>query len=148
MSLLVSFTLVPWMTSKWAVLAVPKHKMIAKVFNIFETGINKVNRWVLGWMHWSLKNKTITLTGATIIFFSSFILFPAGYIGAEFASSGDRGVFVIRLEFPHDISLQENNNKTRIVEDYLRSQPEVNMVLYYDRKKIRIDKLISDALLH
>ena len=127
-SLLVSFTLVPWMTSKWAVLAVPKNKMIAKVFNIFETGINKVNRWVLGWMHWSLKNKTITLTGATTIFFSSFILFPAGYIGAEFASSGDRGVFVIRLEFPHDISLQENNNKTRIVEDYLRSQPEVNMV--------------------
>jgi HAE1 family hydrophobic/amphiphilic exporter-1 len=127
-SLLVSFTLVPWMTSKWAVLAGPKDNLIGKTLTIFESRIDQVNKWLLNWMHWSLKNKTITLTGAVMIFLGSFMLFPAGYIGAEFASSGDRGVFVIRLEFPHDISLQENNNKTRIAENYLRSLPEVNMV--------------------
>lgn len=127
-SLLVSFTLVPWMTSKWAVLACPKANMIGFFLNIFETWIDKINKWLLSWMHWALKNKSITLIATFVIFFGSFMLFPAGYIGAEFASSGDRGVFVIRLEFPHDISLQENNNKTRIAEDYLHSLPEVNMV--------------------
>lgn len=35
---------------------------------------------------------------------------------------------MLTLEFPHDISLQENNKVTRLAEDYLRSQKEVNMV--------------------
>lgn len=127
-SLLVSFTLVPWMTSKWAKLASPKNNILGKMLNGFEKGIDGFNGWILRWMYWSLKHKAITLIGALFIFIGTFMLFPAGYIGAEFASSGDRGVFVIRLEFPHNISLQENNKTTRIAEDYLRSIPEVNMV--------------------
>jgi len=127
-SLLVSFTLVPWMTSKWAELAIPKNNLFGKMLTIFEKGIDGINSWILKWMHWSLKHKAITLISALIIFFGTFMLFPAGYIGAEFASSGDRGVFVIRLEFPHDISLTQNNSTTRIAEEYLRSMPEVDMV--------------------
>lgn len=128
LSLLVSFTLVPWMTSKWASFAAPKDNLTGKMLLFFEKGIDGFNRWLHRWMQWSLKHKAITLIGASAIFFGTFMLFPAGYIGAEFASSGDRGVFVVRIEFPHDISLQENNNTTRIAEEYLSSLPEVNMV--------------------
>lgn len=127
-SLLVSFTLVPWMTSKWAKLAIPKQNITGKILNVFERGIDGLNAWILGWMHWSLKNKAITLIAATVMFFGTFMLFPAGYIGAEFVSSGDRGSFILRLEFPHDISLAKNNNTTRTVEKYLRSLPEVDLV--------------------
>lgn len=127
-SLLVSFTLVPWMTSKWAKLAHSKKDIPGRLFNLLESGIDKINKKILEWMNWALKYKLITLLGAFLIFIGTFMLFPLGYIGAEFASSGDRGVFIIRLEFPHDISLQENNNKTRIAEDFLRNQPEVNMI--------------------
>ncbi len=79
-------------------------------------------------MHWALKHKTITLLSTFIFFIGTFFLFPAGYIGGEFASSGDRGSFMLRLEFQHDISLQENNNITRSVEQYLLKQPEIEMV--------------------
>ncbi len=128
LSLLVSFTLVPWMTSKWAKLATPKENFLGKLLGIFERGIDKFNAVIHGAMLWALKHKLITIIGSTILFFGSFMLFPAGYIGAEFASSGDRGSFILRLEFPHDISLAENNSTTRKVEEFLMNQPEVDMV--------------------
>ncbi|MBL4559369.1 MAG: efflux RND transporter permease subunit [Labilibaculum sp.] len=127
-SLLVSFTLVPWMTSRWAKLATPKQNITGKILNVFERGIDGLNAWILRWMHWSLKNKAITLIAATVMFFGTFMLFPAGYIGGEFVPAGDRGSFILRLEFPHDISLAANNTTTHTVENYLRSLPEVDMV--------------------
>jgi len=128
LSLLVSFTLVPWMTSKWAKLAIPQDNFTGKILNVFERGIDAFSSWILNWMHWSLKHKAITLIGASAIFFGTFMLFPAGYVGGEFVPAGDRGSFILRLEFPHDISLAENNETTRKVEEYLQSLPEVNMV--------------------
>lgn len=127
-SLLVSFTLVPWMTSKWARLATPKNNFIGKFLNGFEQIIEYMNIGTLQAMHWALRHKIITLVATLALFFGTFMLFPAGYIGGEFASSGDRGSFMLRLEFPHDVSLAENNNKTRLVEAYLLAQPEVDMV--------------------
>ncbi len=127
-SLLVSFTLVPWMTSKWAKLSTPKNKAISSFLNGFEKSINAVNKNIVSAMHWSLKHKTVTLLATAILFFGTFMLFPAGFIGGEFASSGDRGVFMLRLEYAHDVSLQENNNKTREIEQYLLNQPEIDMV--------------------
>ena len=128
LSLLVSFTLVPWMTSKWAKLATPKNNLTGKILNGFESGIDAVSAWILNWMHWSLKHKAITLIGASAIFFGTFMLFPAGYVGGEFVPAGDRGSFILRLEFPHDVSLAENNETTRKVEEYLQELPEVDMV--------------------
>lgn len=127
-SLLVSFTLVPWMTSRWARLEEIKDNFMGKVLRAFEKFIDKVNVRILAAMHWALKHKLLTLSAALIFFLGTFILVPAGYIGAEFASSGDRGSFILRLEFPHDISLAENNNITRKAEKYLMDQPEVEMV--------------------
>jgi len=127
-SLLVSFTLVPWMTSRWAQLYVPKKNLMGKLLNAFEGLIDSTNRGILVSMYWALRNKTLTLAATLILFIGSFMLVPAGYIGGEFAPAGDRGSFLMRLEFPHDISLAENNNITRQAEDYLLNQPEVDMV--------------------
>jgi len=127
-SLLVSFTLVPWMTARWAKLAVPKNNLMGKFLSVFEKGIDKLNAGTLAAMHWSLKNKIITITLTFVLMIGSFYLVPAGYVGAEFASSGDRGSFLLRLEFPHDISLEENNNITRMAEKYLMEQKQVDMV--------------------
>lgn len=128
LSLLVSFTLVPWMTSKWAKLATPKNNTLGKFLNLFEGGIDRFNAAIHKAMRWSLKHKLITIISSTVLFFGTFMLFPAGFIGTEFMSAGDRGSFMLRLEFPHDISLAENNKTTRLVEDFLMKQPEVAMV--------------------
>ncbi|RKD90635.1 efflux RND transporter permease subunit [Mangrovibacterium diazotrophicum] len=128
LSLLVSFTLVPWMTSKWAKLATPKNNFLGKLLAIFESGIDRFNKVIHGAMLWSLKHKVLTLIASGVLFFGTFYLFPAGYIGAEFTSAGDRGSFILRMEFPHNISLEENNNTTRKVEEFLMNQPEVDMV--------------------
>ena len=127
-SLLVSFTLVPWMTSKWAKLSTPKNNIFGKFLNGFENAIESINKRVVIAMHWSLKHKTITLIATLLAFFGTFLLFPAGYIGGEFASSGDRGVFMLRMEYSHDISLDENNTVTRNIEKYLMDQKDVKMV--------------------
>src|SRR5690606_22299287 len=51
-----------------------------------------------------------------------------GFIGSEFVSHGDRGEFLLRLELPKDATLEQTNFKTREVEDYLRTLPEVTEV--------------------
>lgn len=135
LSLLVSFTLVPWMTSRWAKIYKPKDNLSGKFLMMFEQGIESVNKGTIAAMHWALKHKFITLLLTVILFFGTFALVPAGYIGAEFTPAGDRGSFLLRLEFPHDISLKENDNITRIAEDYLMNQPEVKMIYATAGKK-------------
>lgn len=134
-SLLVSFTLVPWMTSRWAALPTKKNNIISRFLDGFEGIIGQLNQKILSAMKWSLKHKVVTLLVTFIFFVGTFMLFPLGYIGGEFASSGDRGSFMLRLEFPHDISLGENNSSTRIVEEMLLNQPEVDMVYVTVGKK-------------
>lgn len=127
-SLLVSFTLVPYMTSRYAVLAKPKDNFTGKILKAFERFLDKMNQATLSGMHWALKHKLVTALLTMAMFVGSLALVPAGYIGTEFAASGDRGSFILRLEFPHNISLNENNKISREVEDYLMGLPEVNMI--------------------
>ncbi|TLX73514.1 efflux RND transporter permease subunit [Labilibacter sediminis] len=128
LSLLVSFTLVPFMTSRYAILAKPKDNMMGKILKSFERFLDKLNNATLIGMHWALRHKIVTILITIVAFIGSLGLIPAGYVGAEFAAAGDRGSFILRLEFPHDISLKENNRISREVEDYLMAQPEIDLV--------------------
>lgn len=128
LSLLVSFTLVPYMTSRYAILAKPKANFMGKILKGFENFLDKICSVILDAMHWAIRHKFITAIVTLAFFAGSVALIPAGYIGSEFTSAGDRGSFILRLEFPHNISLQENNKISRDVEDYLMTLPEVNMI--------------------
>jgi HAE1 family hydrophobic/amphiphilic exporter-1 len=127
-SLLVSFTLVPLMTSRFAVLAKPKNNFTGKLLKAFENQLDKINEGTRSAMHWALRHKFITAALTIGLFVGSVALVPAGYIGTEFTSAGDRGSFILRLEFPHNITLKENNKISREVEDYLMDLPEVELV--------------------
>jgi len=128
LSLLVSFTLVPLMTSRFAKLENEKKGLLGKALKLFDLGIEKLNKGVLGSVKWALNHKIVTLAGVIMLFISSVWLVSAGFIGTEFASAGDRGNFILRLEFAKDITLEENNRITREVEDILFGQPEIDMV--------------------
>ena len=125
-SLLVAFTLIPLLTSRFSKLEhLNTSTPYGKVINGFERGLDSFVRWLKGILNWAFKHKAITLILTIVLFFSSFLLITQGFIGSEFVNEGDRGEFIIRLELPKDATLEQTNFKTREVEEFLNNYPEV-----------------------
>lgn len=129
MSLLVSFTLVPWLTSRFGKL----HRFEGKNFSGriilgFERFLGWVSDGFVRLLTLALKNrrsKVITLLIAIGMFFSSFTLVTSGLIGNAFMEAGERGEFLLEIVLPQDASLTQTDAITKRVEAWLRTQPEV-----------------------
>ena len=67
--------------------------------------------------------------GVIAVTIAVFSLFPMGYIGFEFLPNVDRGEFMVQIEMPKDISIEESNAIVRRAEDWMRSQPVVKNVI-------------------
>lgn len=125
-SLLVAFTLIPLMTSRFSKLEHLNPKsFFGRFIGGFEKALDVFVKWLVGILNWSFNHKIITLVITFALFISSFLLVSHGFIGSEFVNQGDRGEFIIRLELPKDATLEQTNFKTREVERYLESLPEV-----------------------
>ena len=129
MSLFVSFTLVPWLTSRFA----KAHRFQGKnlggqVVLQFEKFIEWLSDGFVSALGWALrdgKTKLVTLFIAGTLFFGSFLLLTQGFIGNAFFDTGERGEFLLQIELPKDASLSQTNAATKKVEDWLRQQPDV-----------------------
>lgn len=125
-SLLVAFTLIPLMTSRFSKLEhVNKDTIFGKIILGFEKGLDSFIGWLIGILNWAFAHKALTLAMTLVLFVSSFLLVTKGFIGSEFVSAGDRGEFIIRLELPKDATLEQTNFKTKEVENYLGTLPEL-----------------------
>ncbi|WP_339865544.1 efflux RND transporter permease subunit [uncultured Algoriphagus sp.] len=128
-SLLVAFTLIPLLTSRFSKLEhLDKNSFFGKIVYGFESGLDSFVDWLVGILRWGFAHKVALLAITFVLFISSFFLVIKGFIGSEFVSEGDRGEFLLRLELPKDATLEQTNFKTREVEDYLRTLPEVTEV--------------------
>ncbi|MEP0711938.1 MAG: efflux RND transporter permease subunit, partial [Algoriphagus sp.] len=128
-SLLVAFTLIPLLTSRFSKLEhLDKNSFFGKIVYGFEAGLDAFVDWLIGILRWGFAHKAVLLGLTLVLFVSSFFLVIKGFIGSEFVSEGDRGEFIMRLELPKDATLEQTNFKTREVEDYLRTLPEVTEV--------------------
>ncbi|MEB2784054.1 efflux RND transporter permease subunit [Algoriphagus persicinus] len=128
-SLLVAFTLIPLLTSRFSKLEhLDKNSFFGKIVYGFEAGLDAFVDWLIRILRWGFAHKFALLTITFLLFISSFFLVIKGFIGSEFVSEGDRGEFLLRLELPKDATLEQTNFKTREVEDYLRTLPEVTEV--------------------
>lgn len=128
-SLLVAFTLIPLLTSRFSKLEhLDKNSFLGKIIYGFERGIDGFVDWLLGILRWGFAHKIALLLITFALFISSFFLIGMGLIGSEFVSQGDRGEFIIRLELPKDATLEQTNFQTQAVENYLRTVPEVSEV--------------------
>ncbi|RAI93932.1 efflux RND transporter permease subunit [Algoriphagus yeomjeoni] len=128
-SLLVAFTLIPLLTSRFSKLEhLDKNSFFGKIVYGFEAGLDAFVDWLVGILRWGFAHKVALLGITFVLFISSFFLVIKGFIGSEFVSEGDRGEFLLRLELPKDATLEQTNFKTREVEDYLRTLPEVTEV--------------------
>ncbi|MCB0631415.1 MAG: efflux RND transporter permease subunit [Saprospiraceae bacterium] len=130
LSLLASFTIVPWLSSRFGKLEHISGKNIGGKFILwFERRLTAFTHWMTGILEWSLKHRFLTLLAATVLFFSSFYLVAAGYVGADFFPKSDRGQFLVQIELPKDASIEQTNQMARETEAFLRTKPEVTNLI-------------------
>ncbi|WP_343536240.1 efflux RND transporter permease subunit [Sphingobacterium thalpophilum] len=133
LSLLVSFTVVPWLYSRFGKLEhLSKSSLFGRIIHGFESGLTRFTHWVGGLLVWALKTrmtKLATLGIAVGLLVASFMLIAKGYIGSDFFPGIDRKEFFIQLELEKDASLEKTNLLTQKAEAYIKSKPEVKEII-------------------
>ena len=128
-SLMVSFTLTPWLVSR-----------IGKKEDLQPT--NFFNRFLLWFEHqlenftngygrqleWVLSHKLIFTSFVFLLFVMTLGIMKQGIIGKELISTGDQGKFRMALEFDKSTSIHQNNLIAQKIETYIIEQPEVATV--------------------
>src|SRR5690606_23921397 len=126
LSLLISFTVVPWLFSRYGKLELISNKsLFGKTIEKFEEGLNWFTHKIENILKWSLHHKLKTFGITLLLFVSSITLLVFGYIGTDFFPGTDKGEFLIQIEMPKDTSLEETNFMTQRAEKFLAQKPEV-----------------------
>ena len=134
LSLVVSFTLVPWLYSRVGKLShISRHSFFGKILYGFEAGLTKLTNFISGVLEWSLKkraNKIITLLVTVILFLASTVgLVGGGFIGGDFFPGNDRGEFYLQFELEKDASIEQTNLLTQRAEEILIQKPEIEKMI-------------------
>jgi hydrophobic/amphiphilic exporter-1 (mainly G- bacteria), HAE1 family len=126
MSLLVCFTLTPWLASRFAQIT---HLNIKNPFHWiliqFEKMLKSFTRGYVNLVNWCLSHKFLSMLGIVGLFVMTGLVMSMGIIGEEFVAEGDQGKMIIYLKYDKRTTLAQNNLQTKEIEDYLRSQPDV-----------------------
>lgn len=130
-SLLSSFTVVPWLASRFGKLEkLSGRTWFSRFILAFEQLLNRFTHWVSNLLKACLKNKTtkiLTVVIVTIVFVLSFGL--TKFIGGEFMPSIDKSEFLVQIELPKDASVEQTNFMTQKAEAFLASQPEIKRII-------------------
>jgi HAE1 family hydrophobic/amphiphilic exporter-1 len=126
LSLLVAFTVIPLLASRFAkVEHLKETSLVGKVVGAFEGLVTSFENGMTNALKWSFGHKALVLGVTVVLFFSSFLLVGFGFIGSEFVASGDRGEFIVEVELPKKSTLENTNFTVRKIENYLAKAPEV-----------------------
>ncbi len=130
LSLLTSFTIVPWLSSRFGKLEKITNKtFFGSIIVRFERGLDKFTNWMTGILKWSLAHKKTTLLLVFTLLIASFSMVGGGFIGAEFFAKSDRGEFLVQIELPKDASIEQTNLASQKAEEYLRNKPEITRLI-------------------
>lgn len=133
-SMFVSFTLDPMLSSIWHDPAIDAHgknqapvswydKTIGRVTGWFDRGTERLADGYQGILRWALVHKKSTVFLALGIFVAS--VFMVRLLGTEFVPKADFSETSLKFETPVGTSLEATEAKTRQVEAILRDFPEV-----------------------
>lgn len=126
LSLLASFTIIPWLSSRFGKLEhIEGKNFFGRVILGFEDYLTRFTNWISVLLTWCLDNYGKTVILVLILFFGS-IFGLGGFIGGEFFASSDSGEFLVQIEMPKDASLEQTNFMTQKAEAYLKSQEYVH----------------------
>lgn len=129
-SLLAALTLVPMLTSRFGNMQENTGKNVfEKALKSFEKGIAAFSRWISEILAWGLVHKRRVGLVVIAITVAVMALFPLGFINFEFQPYIDRGEFMVQLEMPKDISMEQSNALVQRAENWFLSRPEVENVV-------------------
>ena len=126
LSLLASFTIIPWLSSRFGKLEhIEGKNAFGRIILGFENMLTRFTNWVTVILEWCLDHYIKTIGIVLVLFFSSIALLPLGFIGGEFFASSDSGEFLVQIEMPKDASLEQTNFMTQKAEAYLKKEPYI-----------------------
>lgn len=128
-SLLVGFTLTPWLASR---IGEKDNLKPSNFFNRFllwfEKQLDRFINWYSGTLKWVLNHKFIFTGFVLLLFVGTGVMMKQGIIGKELIATGDQGKFRLALEFDKNVSIEQNNKVSEKIETYILQQPEVESV--------------------
>ncbi|MDX1902748.1 MAG: efflux RND transporter permease subunit, partial [Thermonemataceae bacterium] len=125
-SLLVGFTLTPWLASRIGKKEDLQPKNIFNRFLLsFEKFLHKFIDWYGEQLRWVLSHKLIFSVLVLLLFVMTLAVMRQGIIGKELISTGDQGKFRFALEFDKNTPLQKNIKVSEEIESYILSMPEI-----------------------
>ncbi len=126
LSLLVSFTMTPLLSSRFGRLEHPRTKgWSAALTRGFDRGFDAVIEGFVVALRWCLKHKVTSLTVCLVMLLGSLSLISSKRIGTEFITPVDRGQISVTLELPQRSTLDQTNQTAHDAEEVLFSLPEV-----------------------
>lgn len=138
-SMFVSFTLDPMLSSIWHDPSIDSHgkpagprkgwydHTIGRVTQWFDTGTTALENGYQKILRWSLLHKKSTLGIAMVVFIISILMVRV--LGTEFVPKADFSETSLTFSTPAGSSLEVTEAKTKQVEDIIRSFPEVKYTL-------------------
>lgn len=126
-SLLVGFTLVPWLASRIGKKEDLRPTNFLNRFLLwFENQLKKFIEWYGRQLEWVLNHKLIFTGIVLFLLVMTVVMLKQGIIGKEMMSTGDQGKFRLNLEYDKTTTVQENNVRTQKIENFILQQPEVS----------------------
>jgi HAE1 family hydrophobic/amphiphilic exporter-1 len=137
-SMFVSFTLDPMLSSIWHDPSIHIQGQAAKPRNWYDNSIGRVTGWFESTterlsliyqrlLAWALQHKLKTVLAALGIFIGSIFMVPL--LGTEFVPKSDYSEATVTFYVPVGSSLEVTERKAKEVENLLRSLPEVRYTL-------------------
>ena len=125
-SLLVGFTLTPWLASR---IGKKEDLQPTNIFNRFllwfEQQLEIFIQWYGRLLSWVLNHKIIFTGFVILLLILTVGIMKQGIIGKEMMSTGDQGKFRLNLEFDKTITVQQNNIVSQQVENFILQHNEV-----------------------
>ncbi len=129
MSLFVSFTLTPLLSSRFGKLERLTDRTLLGRFALwFEKFFHNFTEDYIKILKWSFNHKIKILVLTVGLFFGSLALVPLGFIGFEFMTQVDQGQFAVTLEMAPGTPIEETNKLSQKAEAFIGSLPEVKTI--------------------
>jgi HAE1 family hydrophobic/amphiphilic exporter-1 len=137
-SMFVSFTLDPMLSSVWHDPSIHAHGQKAAPVTLYDRTLGRLTAWFedatdrladayQAILRWSLAHKLATLALALAVFVASILMVPL--LGTEFVPKADYSETTVNFYTPVGSSLEATEAKARQVQDIIRSFPEVRYTL-------------------